>query len=70
LHLIIASIIYDLIECFERRQLSAFPLAFGDVNRNPEKHLFVHANCVYQLPESYDSTMIQTELDKCIYGTI
>ena len=33
-----------LIECFERRQLSAFPLALGAMNRNPEKHLFVHVS--------------------------
>jgi len=46
-----------LIECFERRQLSAFPLALGVVNRNPEKHLFVHVYCVCQLPESYDSNL-------------
>ena len=52
-----------LLECFERRQLSAFPLALGAVNRNPEKHLFVHVYCICQLPESYDSNMVQC--DKC-----
>ena len=52
-----------LIECFERRHLSAFPLALGAVNRNPEKHLFVQVYCVCQLLESYDSNMIQ--YDKC-----
>ena len=48
---------------FERRQLSAFPIALGAVNKNPAKHLFVHVFCVCQLPESYDSNMIQC--DKC-----
>ena len=52
-----------LLECFERRQLSAFPIALGAVNKNPAKHLFVHVFCVCQLPESYDSNMIQC--DKC-----
>ena len=52
-----------LLECFERRQLSTFPIALGAVNRNPAKHLFVHVYCVCQLPESYDSNMIQC--DKC-----
>ena len=46
-------------ECFERRQLSALPLALGAVNRNLEKHLFsVHVYCVCQLPESYWATQI------------
>ena len=50
-----------LLECFERRQLSAFPIALGVVNRNPTKPLFVHVFCVCQLPESYDSNMIQCD---------
>ena len=37
-----------LIECFERRQVSASPLALGDVNRNPEKHQFVLCLLVYK----------------------
>ena len=52
-----------LMQCFEHRELSMFPPAVGAVTKNPEKHLFVHVYCVCQLPESYDSNMIQC--DKC-----
>ena len=57
-------------QCFERRQLSAFPIALSVVNRNPAKHLFVHVFCVCQLPESYDSNMIQPTVTNVVCGTI
>ena len=52
-----------LVECFERKQLSAFPQTSGTVTRNTRKHLFVHIHCECQLPDSYDSKMI--ECDRC-----
>ena len=32
-----------LVECFERKQLSAFPQTSGAVARNARKHLFAHS---------------------------
>ena len=52
-----------LVECFERKQLSVFPHPSGTVTRNTRKHLFVHIHCECQLPDSYDSKMI--ECDRC-----
>ena len=50
-----------LVECFERKQLSAFPQTSGTVTKNARKHLFVHIHCECQLPDSYDSKMIECE---------
>ena len=49
------------VECFERKQLSAFPQTSGTVTKNTRKHLFVHIHCECQLPDSYDSKMIECE---------
>ena len=50
-----------LVECFEHKQLSAFPQTSVAVARNARKHLFVHIHCECQPPDSYDSNMIECE---------
>ena len=40
-----------LVECFERKKLSAFLQISGPVNTSSMKHLFVYIYCVCQLPE-------------------
>ena len=57
-----------LINCFEREELSPFPVVEQQAKTNlkrvicRKKHLFVHTYCVCSLPESYDSEMVQCEL--------
>ena len=41
-----------LVECFERKQLSAFPQTSGTVTRNTRKHLFVHIHCEWNQKEA------------------
>ena len=57
-----------LINCFEREELSPFPVVEEPAKTNlkrvicRKKHLFVHTYCVCGQPEWYDSQMVQCEL--------
>ena len=55
-----------LLHCLEKQLLTPFPpspLSTAQVKRSPKKQLTINLYCICEMPESYDSEMVQC--DKC-----